>query len=404
MSENIRIERQDKSSGTAPKGFIRRRLAGAFAGSAVAFEIAMPDGTVQSLGQGTASFRVTLNNKRGVWALISLDAGRFADAYLAGDIDIEGEILRLFGLRQSMGDVHLLATAWRFVQPLLLGQTRTNKSAIASHYDIDSDFFLSFLDPKTPCYTQGVYASADETLDVATLRKFEYCFSKLKLKPGDHILEIGPGWGAWFEYAASRGVRCTGITISQASVDYLQARAKALGQDWEIVFSDLLEYRTERKYDAIVIMGVIEHLPQYDKVVDKFMALLKPGGNIFLDGSANVKKYQLSSFMVKYIYPGNHSFLILHEFLAALAATPLRATEILDDRYSYFLTFRQWAMNFDANKAFIIDRFGDFNYRRFHLYLWGATYEFLSRSLDCYRMIIHYPREDAGRPDEFSTL
>ncbi len=95
--------------------------------------------------------------------------------------------------------------------------------------------------------------------------------------------------------------------------------------------------------------------------------------------------------MVKYIYSGNHSFLVLHDFLAKLARTPLEVLEILNDRTSYFLTFQQRARNFDRNRDFVVQRFGEFNYRRFRLYLWGATYEFLSRSLSCYRMIIRYP-------------
>ena len=120
-----------------------------------------------------------------------------------------------------MGDLHPLMSAWRFLQPLLMGQVRTNQAAITSHYDVDPEFFLSFLDPRTPCYTQGVYTSAAETLDAATTRKFDYCYEKLRLKPGDHILEVGPGWGAWFEYASRRGVKCTGISISHSSIDYL---------------------------------------------------------------------------------------------------------------------------------------------------------------------------------------
>jgi len=228
------------------------------------------------------------------------------------------------------------------------------------------------------------------------LRKFDYCFEKLELKPGDHILEIGPGWGAWMEYASRRGVKCTGITISQVSVDYLTKKGQSLGFDWELIFSDLLQYQTDRKYDAIVIMGVIEHLPQYKPVLDKFLTLIKPGKHIFLDGSACTKKYELSSFMVKYIYGGNHSFLVLHDFLDKLAKTPLEVMEILNDRNSYFLTFQQWARNFDANREFVVERFGDFNYRRFRLYLWGATYEFLSRSLDCYRMILRAPTTPAS--------
>jgi len=371
------------------------RFATHFADSPVSFDVALPKGTVQHFGPGEPRFHVTLKNARAVRAIASLDEGRFGDAYLAGDIDIEGDMLRPFELRKSMKDFHLLTTAWRFIQPLLFGQLSTNRQAITAHYDIDPDFFLSFLDPKTPCYTQGVYERAGEALDVATLRKFDYCFERCQLKPGDHILEIGPGWGAWLEYASRRGVKCTGITISQTSVDYLNRKGRQLGFDWELIFSDLLEYQTERKYDAIVIMGVIEHLPQYKVVLEKFMTLLKPGKFIFLDGSACTKKYELSSFMVKYIYGGNHSFLVLHDFLDKLAKTPLEVVEIFNDRYSYFLTLQQWARNFDANRDAVTQRFGDFNYRRFRLYLWGAAYEFLSRSLDCYRMVIRAP-EVAG--------
>ena len=403
MSENIdagedraALAAKTAAASHSPLG----RFAGQFAKTSVPFEVTLPDGRLQRFGEAAPSFRVTLKNDRAMRAIASVDEGRIGDAYLAGDIDIDGDMLRPFELRSSMKDFHLLVAAWRFIQPLLFGQVHTNRQAITAHYDIDPEFFLSFLDPVTPCYTQGVYERDDETLDVATRRKFDYCFDKLKLKPGDHILEIGPGWGAWFEYASKRGIKCTGITISKVSIDYLDRRAKELGHEWELIDADLLAYTTERKYDAIVIMGVIEHLPQYQSVLEKFASLIKPGGLIFLDGSACTKKYELSSYMVKYIYGGNHSFLVLHDFLDKLAKTPLEVLEIQNDRHSYFLTFQQWARNFDNNRDFVIERFGEFNYRRFRLYLWGAAYEFLSRSLDCYRMIIRAPAKGIADPNE----
>jgi cyclopropane-fatty-acyl-phospholipid synthase len=135
---------------------------------------------------------------RALRALASIDEGRIGDALVSGDLDIDGDMLRPFELRKSMTDVHPVVTVWRFVQPLLFGQVHTNRQAISAHYDIDPDFFLSFLDPRTPCYTQGMYEKAEESLDIATLRKFDYCHEKCRLKPGDHILEIGPGRGAWF--------------------------------------------------------------------------------------------------------------------------------------------------------------------------------------------------------------
>jgi cyclopropane-fatty-acyl-phospholipid synthase len=389
------MDTADQELGSAPGSvmtdFLFDRVSRVFSTTPIPFEIQWPDRAVRSFGRGAAHFRILLRNESGVRSLAGLDQGRFADAYLDGDIDVEGDMLRPFQLRDHLSDIHPLATAWRFIQPLLTGQARTNRRAIRSHYDIDPDFFLGFLDPQTPCYTQGVYEKADETLETATLRKFAYCYERLNLKPGDHILEVGPGWGAWFEYASARGVSCTGISISQVSIDYLRGRAKTLGYSWNLILSDLLCYETEETYDAIVIMGVIEHLPQYGQVAKKFTSLLKPGGKIFLDGSACTKKYQLSSFMVKHIYPGNHSFLVLHEFIAALSTTPLRVTDLFNDSASYFLTFLQWARNLEHNQKELIARFGDYNYRRFRLYLWGAAYEFMSHSLDCYRMIIQQP-------------
>ena len=356
--------------------------------SPVSFEIILPDGTHRPFGPGQASFTVRINNDRGLRALSSFDEGTIGDAYLYGDLDIDGDMLQPFALRQMMGDNHRLVYAWRYIQPLFFGQIYTNNAAIAAHYDVDPRFFLSFLDSDVPCYTQGVFQNEQESLKTASLRKFDYCFDRLQLKPGHHILEIGPGWGAWLEYASKRGIRCTGITNSGVSKNYLDGRAAELKLDWRIIQQDFLQYSDTLKYDAIVIMGVIEHLPTYAQVIDRFVKLLKPGGRIFLDASAGTKKYELSSFMVKHIYPGNHSFLALDDFVNKLSRTGLRVDELYNDRMSYFYTFRYWALNLERNRIFVAERYGDLKYRSFRLYLWGAAYEFLSRSLDCYRMII----------------
>lgn len=372
------------------------RIAARYADIDTPFEIVFPDGTNQRVGHGAPTFRLTVNNEKGLSALTSLDEGLIAEAYLACDLDMDGDMMKPFKLRNVLKDFHLVTQAWRYMQPLLFGQVRTNREAISSHYDLDPEFFLSFLDPQVPCYTQGLFAHDDETLDVANTRKLEYVYSGLGLKPGDHILEIGPGWGAWFEYASKRGVKCTGLSISQASIDYLNSRSKTLGYDWELIFSDFLEYQTDRKYDAIVIMGVIEHLPDYERVLKKFVTLLKPGGRVFMDASAANKKFDLSSFMVRHIFGGNHSFLVLHDLLYQLTKTPLQIREIFNDSRSYMLTMIGWARNLEAHSDAIIARFGQYNYRRMRLFFWGSANEFLSLRSLCYRLIIEYPQDVIG--------
>jgi len=228
-------EREDKSSPRefAAVGPVGRLLVSRFArylrNAPAAFELVLPDWSTERVGRGEPRFVVRAKTRRALWALASIDAGRIGEAYVSGDLDIEGDMLKPFELRNSLGDLHPLTTLWRFLQPALFGQIRTNKQAISAHYDIDPAFFLSFLDPVTPCYTQGIYTNDTETLAAATMRKFDYVYAGCRLQPGDHILEVGPGWGAWFEYASRRGVKCSGITISQSSADYLTRRAGALG-------------------------------------------------------------------------------------------------------------------------------------------------------------------------------
>jgi len=357
------------------------------------FSIELPGAEKRKVGTGESRFLLGVRSEQGLKALRTLDEGIIAEAYLVGDIDLEGDMLAPFSLRTRLADRHPLVSAWRFIQPLLFGQVYTNKRAIVSHYDIDPEFFLSFLDPIFPCYSQGVYAHDDEPLSKAHERKFDWLIEKCELGPGQRVLEIGPGWGAFAGHALQAGVHFTGLTISKVSQDFLRSKFANFGDRFDILLTDFLDYEPKEKFDSIVIMGVIEHLPQYERVLKKFFDLLKPGGHVFLDASSARKKYNSASFMIRHIYPGNHSFLVLDDLLNKLAKTPFELIEIQNDRWSYFLTFRQWARNLESNKDSICQKFGDFEFRKFRLYLWGLSYEFLARKLDCYRLILAKPKD-----------
>jgi cyclopropane-fatty-acyl-phospholipid synthase len=364
-------------------------------GIATPFSVELPDGQMRDIGQGKPEFHVGLRNDRALRAVRTLDEADIAEAYLHGDLDIEGDMLKPFALRASLDDRHPLVAAWRFIQPLLFGQVYTNKQAISSHYNADPKLFLSFLDPVFPAYSQGVYANDDEPLAKALERKFDWAIEQCQLSPGKSVLEIGPGWGAFAGHALQAGVRFTGITNSEVSQIYLRSKLANFGDRFDILLTDFYNFEPKERFDSIVIMGVIEHLPNYERVLKKFDRLLKPGGRVFLDGSAAKKKYELSTFMVRHIYPGNHSFLVLDDLLNKLAKTELELMEVQNDRWSYFLTFKQWALNLEANKGYVQRTFGDFEFRKFRLYLWGAAYEFLSRNLDCYRLILEKPKDAA---------
>ena len=361
----------------------------------IPFSIETPDGGKREVGEGEPQFHVAVRNERGVNALGSLDEANISEAYLQGDIDVDGDMMGPIALRGSLDDNHPIVKAWRFIQPMIFGQVYTNKAAITSHYDLDPNLFLSFLDPVLPAYSQGVYESDDETLETALRRKFDYVVEKCELGQSTRVLEIGPGWGAFASHVLPLGVNFVGLTISEVSLKFINEKCREYRENFDILLQDFLEYDPKEKFDSIVIMGVIEHLPDYERVVKKFNHLLKPGGLLFLDGSAGRMKYQLPTFMVRHIYPGNHSFLILDDFVNKVAKTPFEILEIQNDRHSYYLTFKQWAENLDRNKDNFVRKFGEFEFRKFRLYLWGSTYQFLSRNLDCYRMILYKPKSAA---------
>lgn len=369
-------------------------LAERFATSPVGFELQTLDGERHAFGAGPAEFRVVARTPRALPAFRSFDLGRIADAYLDGDFDVEGNLVAMYELRPYLSDFHPLYYLWRFVQPLLFGQVRTNARAISAHYEIDPDFHLGFLGG-VPCYTQGVFEHAGESLEAALRRKLDFCLDACGLHAGSHLLEIGPGWGGFAEHAARRGIHVTGVTNSATSARYMRNLGRRLGHAWEIVETDLLDYRPERRFDAVVIMGVIEHLPNYAAVLERFHRLLRPGGRVYLDASAARVKYAASSFIYRRIYPGNHSFFVLHDFLHAVARTPFRVLGVHDDRVSYFHTFVHWAKNLEANRDRLVRVAGERNYRRFHLYLWGAAHCFLTDTLQCYRVVLERPD---GRP------
>jgi len=180
----------------------------------------------------------------------------------------------------------------------------------------------------------GAFEVDDELLAVATRRKFDFCIEHCKLGPGSEILEVGPGWGAFAMHASERGIRVTGVMNSQDSRHYMDKLGTKLGFRWRMILGDILLLKLERRFDAIVLMGVMEHLPNYAATLSQFHKLLEPGGYVYLDASASRRKYAASSFTYRHIYPGNHSFFVLRDFLAALAKTRFHLRGVYDDRVS----------------------------------------------------------------------
>jgi cyclopropane-fatty-acyl-phospholipid synthase len=145
------------------------------------------------------------------------------------------------------------------------------------------------------------------------------------------------------------------------------------------------------RYDAIVNMGVTEHLPDYKATLRKYAELLKPGGNVYLDALAMRTKHNVGTFMSRYIYPGQSSPLLLHEYLRRVARSPFYLRSVHDERHNYHLTCRAWAQRLDAARDEVVRRWGDQLYRRFRLFLWGSAAGFATGQVQAYRWVLNLP-------------
>jgi len=353
-------------------------------------EIRLWGGRVYRFGEGEPAVDIVVHDRKGLAALGRMDELGICEAYMDGSLDVVGDMLRFVGLRGTLSDRHPLVNVWRRVAPWVVGRSTTNRQAIAAHYDFANDFYLKFLDP-TRCYSQAVFERDDETLETAQLRKLTFVVESCGLQPGDRVLDVGGGWGAFTEHAGRQGIYVTTLTISRQSEVYLTDMIRHLRLPAKVLNQDFLTHDSPEPYDAIVILGVMEHLPDYTAVLRQVLRLLKPGGRVYLDASAFREKYVKPSFVSRYIFPGDHSYFCLHEFLAAVAETQLDVLAAYNDRHSYFLTCKAWAENLDAAREEIVQRWGDALYRRFRLYLWGSAFAFDHRDMEAFRVVLERP-------------
>jgi cyclopropane-fatty-acyl-phospholipid synthase len=346
------------------------------------------NGTLYTFGGNNAAFIIKLNDEKAVAALSTLNQNTIAEAYLNGNIDLEGDIMRVLALRELFNDKRGMRFLWRFIQPIVFGQVKSDKKWISNHYDTEEDFFLLFLDKRHRAYSQALFLNDDELLEDAETRKLDFALMSVNAKPGDKVLDIGGGWGSFVEYAGKKGIEVTSLTISERSRSFVQKLIDQHDLPCKVLLEHFFEHNPEEQYDAIVNCGVTEHLPDYGASLKHYEKLLKPGGRIYLDASADRVKHGQGTFMSKYVFEGNASLLCLHEYLAEVSKSSFEVIGVWNDRHNYYLTTKAWAERLDNNRVEIERRWGKKLYRTFQLYLWGSAEGFHSGMIDAYRLVL----------------
>lgn len=286
-----------------------------------------------------------------------------AETYIHGDWDCDDlySLFRLFA-RQRKSVAALDGGMSRWTRPVLLfgewmsANTRKgSRRNISAHYDLGNDLFELFLDD-TLTYSSAYFEKEDMTLKEASVAKLDRMCRQLELKEGEHLLEIGSGWGSMAMHAASRyGARVTTLTLSKEQKALADERMRQAGLE-HLIEVKLQDYRdVQGHFDKLVSIEMIEAVgPQYfGTYFRQLHQLLKPGGlaaiqAITLPDQAYADHLKNVDFIQKYIFPGSKIPSVSVLLKAATEGTSLVMTDLHDLTLDYAKTMCIWRENFVA--------------------------------------------------------
>ena len=276
--------------------------------------------------------------------------------------------------------------------------------AIAFHYDVSNDFYALFLDRRM-VYTCAYYRRPDGDLDQAQEDKLDLVCRKLRLRPGDRLLDIGCGWGSLVVWAAERyGVEAQGVTLSRAQAEYADAWIRRVGLEGRARV-DHLDYRdlpAELRFDKVAAVGVIEHLgiASYPAYFARVHEVLRPGGLFLNHGITHEKAWRRSSqtgFMERHVFPNAEIDNVSH-ILDVLERARFEIVDVESLRAHYARTTRQWVERLQANAARARTLASERVYRTWVAYLAASSVGFTEGSLGLYQVVAERPdpaREEA---------
>jgi cyclopropane-fatty-acyl-phospholipid synthase len=365
--------------------------------------------TTKSFGDSASllSVRVTVHRSRFYSRTLFGGSIGNAESYIDEDWNTENlsDLVRLFVLNRDLleGIDNGLGSLLRPVQKYFHGLRKNTEEGarenIRSHYDIGNDFFKLFLD-ETMMYSCAFFENKQTPLYEASVKKIETILSKLHLKPSDHLIEIGTGWGSLAIYAAKNyGCKVTTTTISQEQFDYAVEKVKEAGvQDLvTILFED---YRKlQGTFDALVSVEMIEAvgLDHLDTYFEKCSSLVKPHGIMAIQAITIRDQFYASAkksvdFIQRHIFPGS-GIPSVHAMMNSITKkTDLALIHQEDFSEDYAETLKHWSERLYKNQDQITKLgYPDFLHRLWQFYFAYCEGGFRERAIGLSQLVFSKP-------------
>jgi cyclopropane-fatty-acyl-phospholipid synthase len=321
----------------------------------------------------------------------------FGEAYMAGRLHLRGAMREMFAAlsRASLAD----PTWGERVRAVLSSANSLNNARrnVHHHYDLGNDFYALWLDPEM-VYTCAYFPDPALSLDAAQRAKLDLVCRKLRLQPGETVIETGCGWGALALHMARHyGVRVRAFNVSKEQLQYARARAIRENLSTRVEFIDDDYRNASGVYDVFVSVGMLEHiglrhLRSLGTVLRR--TLKRDGGRGLLHFIGRDVRRPLNSWIRRRIFPGGYPPTLAEVTTHVLAPAALSVLDVENLRLHYARTLALWSERFANAKDEVRSRFGPEFTRAWELYLAGSEAAFTTGWMQLFQ-IVFAPRESA---------
>ncbi|MGD8592679.1 MAG: cyclopropane-fatty-acyl-phospholipid synthase family protein [Gammaproteobacteria bacterium] len=336
--------------------------------------------------------RLVIKSPKMLWRFLLNPNINFGDGYSAGEIEVEGDLVRfmeaIFSSRPSLHDSNWFQryalNRPRLVRRNTLGGSRDN---IHHHYDLGNDFYRLWLDEEM-LYTCAYFPDPEMSLEAAQVAKMEHVCRKLRLRPGEHVVEAGCGWGALSLYMAKHhGVQVKAFNVSQQQMQWARERAQREGLSEQVEFI-VDDYRNvSGAFDVFVSIGMLEHVgrdnyAQMGQVIDR---CLKRNGRGLVHSIGQLESRPMNGWIEKRIFPGAYPP-TLSEIARMFEPWKLEVTDVENLRLHYAKTLEHWLARFESNIEPIAAMYDTSFTRAWRLYLVGSLAHFNIGALQLFQV------------------
>jgi cyclopropane-fatty-acyl-phospholipid synthase len=341
-------------------------------------------------------FRVRVHSRRALLALCRDPAARFGVLYGRGEVEVEGDLAaamaevnrslaaRPAGLFESLRR-HLARPRW--------GSGAEDARRVRRHYDLGNDFFRLWLDRDTLQYTCAYYPEPGLSLEQAQLAKAHHVCRKLRLTPGESVLEAGCGWGGLASIMArDYGVKVTAYNVSREQIGYARARLRDEGLEGRVTYVED-DYRNIRgHYDAFVSIGMLEHVGSgrfgaLGAVIDR---CLEPNGRGLIQFIGRNAPVPMNAWAERHIFPGAYPP-SLREVLSVFEPHGFSVLDVENLRLHYVKTLRDWLGRYEVHAEVVQRRYGNVFARSWRLYLSASLAAFDTGWLQLFQVLFSRP-------------